>query len=50
MWSSQAPLVHQGTYYLMPLPADQGTGLGKALKIIAHPVRPSMPMWVAALG
>jgi F420-dependent oxidoreductase-like protein len=34
----------------MPLPADRGTGLGKALKIIAHPVRPSIPVWVAALG
>ena len=34
----------------MPLPADQGTGLGKALKIIAHPVRPTIPVWVAALG
>jgi F420-dependent oxidoreductase-like protein len=34
----------------MPLPPDQGTGLGKALKIIAHPVRPAIPIWVAALG
>jgi F420-dependent oxidoreductase-like protein len=34
----------------MPLPAGAGTGLGKALKIIAHPVRPSIPVWVAALG
>jgi F420-dependent oxidoreductase-like protein len=34
----------------MPLPAGEGTGLGKALKIIAHPVRPSVPIWVAALG
>jgi F420-dependent oxidoreductase-like protein len=34
----------------MPLPAGVGTGLGKALKIIAHPVRPSIPIWVAALG
>ena len=37
-------------YYSMPLPPDQGTGLGKALKIIAHPVRPAIPIWVAALG
>ena len=28
----------------------QGTGLGKALKIIAHPVRSRIPVWVAALG
>jgi F420-dependent oxidoreductase-like protein len=50
VWAREAPLVHEGTYYTMPLPPDQGTGLGKALKIIAHPVRPAIPIWVAALG
>ena len=39
VWAREAPLVHQGRYYDMPLPAGEGTGLGKALKIIAHPVR-----------
>ena len=32
------------------LPADQGTGLGKPLKIIAHPVRSEIPIWIASLG
>lgn len=50
VWAREAPLVHHGSYYSMPLPAGEGTGLGKALKIIAHPVRPSVPIWVAALG
>ena len=50
VWARQAPLVHEGTHYTMPLPAGEGTGLGKALKIIAHPVRPAIPIWVAALG
>ena len=50
VWARQAPLVHEGTYYQMPLPAGRGTGLGKALKIIAHPVRPQIPVWLAALG
>ena len=50
VWAREAPLVHDGTYYTMPLPPDQGTGLGKALKVIAHPVRPAIPIWVAALG
>lgn len=50
VWAREAPLVHHGDYYDMPLPADEGTGLGKALKIIAHPVRPAIPIWVAALG
>ncbi len=50
VWAREAPLEHHGTYYDMPLPAGQGTGLGKALKIIGHPVRPRIPIWVAALG
>ncbi len=50
VWERRAPLVHQGKYYSMPLPEGEGTGLGKALKIIAHPVRPRIPIWVAALG
>jgi len=50
VWARQGPLVHEGKYYSMPLPAGEGTGLGKALKIIAHPVRPRIPIWVAALG
>ena len=36
--------------YPLPLPEGQGTGLGKPLKIINHPVRPDIPIWVAALG
>jgi F420-dependent oxidoreductase-like protein len=36
--------------YPIPLPEGQGTGLGKPLKLINHPVRPDIPIWVAALG
>jgi F420-dependent oxidoreductase-like protein len=50
VWTREAPLVHEGRYYSMPLPAGEGTGLGKALKIIAHPVQDVIPIWVAALG
>ena len=50
VWRREGPLTHEGRYYSMPLPADQGTGLGKALKIIAHPVRSEIPIWVASLG
>jgi F420-dependent oxidoreductase-like protein len=50
VWARKGPLVHQGAHYHMPLPADRGTGLGKPLKIIAHPVRPEIPVWLAALG
>jgi F420-dependent oxidoreductase-like protein len=34
----------------LPLPADQGTGLGKPLKMLTHPVRDAVPIYVAALG
>ena len=50
VWAREAPLTHEGRYYQMPLPADQGTGLGKALKIIAHPDRKDIPVWIASLG
>lgn len=41
---------HEGTSYQIPLPADQGTGLGKPLKLINHPVRSNIPIYVASLG
>ena len=43
-------LVYEGKYYTLPLPAEQGTGLGKPLKMITHPVRDSIPIYVASLG
>src|SRR6266513_3764790 len=43
-------LQYAGRYYTIPLPPDQGTGLGKALKLINHPVRERIPIVVAALG
>ncbi len=42
-------LVHDGIFKL-PLPADQGLGLGKPLKLLNKPERPAVPLWVAALG
>ncbi|GEL18280.1 LLM class F420-dependent oxidoreductase [Pseudonocardia asaccharolytica] len=36
--------------YPIPLPEGQGTGLGKPLKLINHPLRSDIPIWVAALG
>ncbi|TFV55278.1 LLM class F420-dependent oxidoreductase [Mycobacterium sp. PS03-16] len=39
-----------GRYYQIPLPADRGTGLGKPLHLINHPVRERIPITIAALG
>jgi F420-dependent oxidoreductase-like protein len=50
VWAREDRLTHEGKRYTLPLPADQGTGLGKPLKIIAHPVRPRIPIWIASLG
>ena len=50
VWAREERLTHHGRNYKIPLPADQGTGLGKPLKTIAHPVRSKIPIWVAALG
>jgi len=50
VWKREAPLVHSGKNFTLPLPPEQGTGLGKPLKIIAHPVRSEIPIWIASLG
>jgi len=43
-------LQYEGKYYTIPLPEGQGTGLGKSLKLINHPVRERIPVLLAALG
>jgi F420-dependent oxidoreductase-like protein len=44
------PLEHHGRYYDMPLPEGEGTGLGKPLKLVDHPVRDRIPIYVAGSG
>jgi F420-dependent oxidoreductase-like protein len=39
----------QGETVQIPLPAGQGTGLGKPLKLINRPVRSEVPIWWASL-
>jgi len=43
-------LVHDGKVFTLPLPPDQGTGLGKPLKMLTKPERTSIPIFIAALG
>ena len=41
---------YMGEQFQIPLPQDRGTGLGKPLKLINHPVRSEIPIAVASLG
>jgi alkanesulfonate monooxygenase SsuD/methylene tetrahydromethanopterin reductase-like flavin-dependent oxidoreductase (luciferase family) len=43
-------LVHDGVSYTLPLPEGEGTGLGKPLKLVNHPVRDDIPIYLASLG
>lgn len=43
-------LVFEGRHYRIPLPEGAGTGLGKPLRLINHPVRDRIPIMVAAIG
>ena len=45
------PVVHEGAHFAVPLtPERGGSGLGKPLKLINHPVRERVPLMLAALG
>jgi F420-dependent oxidoreductase-like protein len=48
VFARQAPVTLEGEHY--PLPYPGGTGLGKALKPIVHPLRPDIPIYLAAEG
>ena len=43
-------LRYDGRIFTLPLPADQGLGLGKPLKLLNKPERADLPLYVAALG
>src|SRR5205807_4018284 len=44
----EGPVTNDGEHY--PLPYKGGTGLGKPLKLIVHPLRPDIPIYLAAEG
>ncbi|MCL4150898.1 UNVERIFIED_CONTAM: hypothetical protein GTU68_005370, partial [Idotea baltica] len=50
VWKREEKLTHDGKHYTLPLPPEQGTGRGKPLKLSNHPVRPDIPIHIAALG
>jgi F420-dependent oxidoreductase-like protein len=45
-----APLEHHGVHYDIPYTGPDATGLGKPLKLILHPRRADLPIYVAAIG
>lgn len=49
IWRRDEKFEYHGQTVDVPLPAERGTGLGKPLKIINHPVRPDIPIWWASL-
>jgi F420-dependent oxidoreductase-like protein len=49
IWKRDEKFDYQGRTFQAPLPAGQGTGLGKPLKLINHPVRSDIPIWWASL-
>jgi F420-dependent oxidoreductase-like protein len=49
VWARER-VTYDGKAYTLPLPPEQGTGLGKPLKLITRPVRERIPIYVAALG
>jgi len=44
------PLEHHGAHYDIPYSGPGATGLGKPLKLIIHPRRAEIPIYLAAIG
>jgi F420-dependent oxidoreductase-like protein len=48
IWAREGPVTNDGSHYPLPLPG--GTGLGKPLKSSLRPLRPDIPIYLAAEG
>lgn len=46
----EQPLRFDGRQYQIPYQGEDATGLGKPLRSILHPVRPVIPIYLAAIG
>lgn len=49
VWSGDK-VTHDGNAVTLPLPSDEGTGLGKPLKFMNRIARPGIPIVVASIG
>ncbi len=51
IWARQGPVTSGGPHYPLPVAGRDGvTGLGKPLKSSIHPLRPDIPIYLAAEG
>ena len=46
----EQPLEHHGEHYDIPFTGPGATGLGKPLKLITHPLRADIPIYLASIG
>ncbi|WP_030595122.1 LLM class F420-dependent oxidoreductase [Streptomyces anulatus] len=49
-WQRDKAVEYSGRTMRLPLPEGEGSGLGVPMKLLTPPVRPSVPVWIAALG
>lgn len=51
MTMKREKVIYDGPTVQVPLPEGQGTGMGKALKLINHPIRDTVPIfWASLMG
>lgn len=46
----QGPVTHPGPHYPLPYKGEGAWGLGKPLKVMTHPLRADLPIWLGAEG
>jgi F420-dependent oxidoreductase-like protein len=50
VWRRDEPVTNDGPHYPMPYAGEGSVGLGKPLKLISHPPRPDIPIYLGAEG
>ena len=50
IWKREEPLRYDGKYYQLPYTGPGSVGLGKPLKLITHPLRADIPIYLGAEG
>ena len=50
VFARRAPVTNDGPHYPLPYPGENGTGMGKPLKPIVHPLRNEIPIFLGAEG